>query len=505
MKPLIELKNISKRFGHVLANDSISLSIGEGSVHGLVGGNGAGKSTVMKIIYGMYQPDGGEIFFRGRKVDIPHPTAAISMGIGMLQQDFLLIENMDAVENIILGAEIHRLGIIDYPGARQKIGGMAERFGLECELGRPVSELSIGARQRIELLKILYRNSSVIILDEPTGPLVPHEVDALFDILRSLRKSGVTIIFVSHKLQEVMEICDTISVLRDGRLVQTEDKKNISAGNLVEWMTGEPIPPLRKYEPETGKEPVIELEGVTIRAGKRNILDGISLTVSKGEILGVAGVEGNGQRELEEVFAGLRTVTEGRVRLCGREYGYGVPDDEYFLRAGTIPSHRHVYGMIPGFTLRENLILGRQSSREFCRFGILNDEAIENYSMRVLKDFRVQPPEGTLEAQWLSGGNQQKLVIARVLSGDPLILMAAHPTRGVSIMDAHFIWQKLLEMRGRGGAILLVTADMNELFTLSDRILVMFKGKIVAQMNPDDADQKMLGAMMTGMYEPAVQ
>ncbi len=346
----------------------------------------------------------------------------------------------------------------------------------------------------------MFIKSSVIILDEPPGPLVPREVDALFAILRSLKESGVTIIFISHKLQEVMEICDTVSVRRDGKLIRTEAKKNLTITALIEWMAGEPIPPLRKYTPAAEKTPTLELMNIVIREGSKNVVNGVSLSVSSGEIVGIAGIEGNGQRELEEALAGLRPLSEGCIRVCGEDCREKRAAGGLFHgKVGTIPSHRLQYGMIADFSLSENLILGRQSSREFFRHAFINERAVKEYAERRLGEFRVRPRDPSLCAGWLSGGNQQKLVIARILSGVPPVLIAAHPTRGVSIIDANFIWQKLLEMKERGGAILLITADMNELLSQSDRIVVMFKGKFTAELKPEEADVKMLGAMMTGM------
>ena len=498
MTPLIQLTDISKRFGRIQANNKVSLSVQEGCIHGIVGGNGAGKSTIMKILYGLYQPDEGEIFLRGRRVRIPHPMAAIELGMGMVPQDFLLIESMNAVENIILGAEPHHRGVIDYESAESKIKGMADKFHLECELDRPVSEMPVGVRQRLEILKLLYRDASIVILDEPTGPLVPHEVEDLFLILRQLRKSGATIIFVSHKLQEIMTICDRISVMREGQLIITEEKKNVSVDELVMLMTGEKLPQLKKTAVPVKRNIVLDMKNVYLKDKGRNVLSDISLSVMEGEILGIAGVEGNGQHELEEVLMGLKHPVSRSLRINNNPVQETSPADMLGKGLGFIPSQRHLYGMIGDFSLAENLMLNDNANAKYNRYGLLNWNDIKENAAQILNKFHVNPADPASMAKWLSGGNQQKLVIAGILSRNPGCLVASHPTRGISIHDAHFVWQKFLDLKEMGCGIILITADMTELFALSDRIAVLFKGEIVTIVPSNEITPGRLGAYMTG-------
>ena len=490
--PPVRLEGITKRFPGVLANDAVDLELRGGEIHGLVGENGAGKSTLMRILYGMYPADAGRIRVRGREVRLTSPRQAIALGIGMVHQHFVLVDRFTVAENIILGSEEGL--IVDVESAEERIRELGKQFGFLVDPTARVEDLSIGEQQRVEILKALYRGVDVVILDEPTAVLTPQETGELFENLRRLREAGNAVVFISHKLDEVLSLCDRITVLRRGRVVGETTPAETNKPELAEMMVGRPVLfRLEKPQISVGN-PVLRVEA--LRLGSR--LNGIDLEVRSGEILGIAGVEGNGQRELAEALLGLRTPDGGRVVLGDRDVsGYSV-DEMREAGVAYIPEDRHGRGLILEMTLWENVALGRQSRPGFSsRWGILLTRAIKDLAARLIQAFDVRARSVGVEAATLSGGNQQKLVLARELDGDPKLLIAAQPTRGLDVGAIEFVWRRILEQKAAGCAVLLISAELEEIYELSDRIVTMYEGRITGEYPPTAAPEE-LGIGMTG-------
>lgn len=501
--PAVRLIGISKRFPGVVANSDVELTVRVGEVHALCGENGAGKSTLMKILYGILQPDSGHIEVAGERVRFRTPSDAIAAGIGMVHQHFMLADNLTVAENVLLGAEAeHGIG----RRARARIAELAATTGLRVDTRLPVARLGVADRQRVEILKVLYRGARVVILDEPTAVLVPQEVDELFGTVGAMRSSGYTFLFISHKLDEVRAIADSITVLRRGRCVGTADPATIGNRELAEMMVGSQLPdPGGRHLTVTARE-VLHVEDLTLLAdgdSGRRVLDQVSLTVRAGEVLGIAGVEGNGQTELVEAIMGMRRSATGLV-LLGRE---GAPRREIGGRStlrrreagiGYVPEDRSRHGLLPGMPLWANRALGFQSRRPIARGVLLDVAAARADTARIVREFDVRTPGVDVPAAALSGGNQQKLVVGRELSGDPALLIAAHPTRGVDVGAQALIWARLRAAQRGGLAVLLISADLDELIGLSDRIKVMLRGRLVADADPATVTPRELGAAMTG-------
>jgi general nucleoside transport system ATP-binding protein len=490
--PLVELEKITKRFPGVLANDEVSLELRPGEVHALIGENGAGKSTLMRVVYGIYPADGGTIRVRGREVKIASPRDAIALGIGMVHQHFVLVDPFTVTENIILGEEGGPL--LDIEEAREKIAQLAEQYGFRVDPSARVEDLSVGEEQRVEILKALYRGVEILILDEPTAVLTPAETKDLFGNLRKLREAGKTIVFISHKLDEVLEIADRITVLRRGRVVGETTPAETSKAKLAEMMVGRPVLfRLQKPEVEIG-EPVLRVDGL---AGEGK-LNGVSLVVGAGEILGVAGVEGNGQRELAEALIGLRRLQAGAIELEGRNLAGRQVGEIRNFGVGYIPEDRHGQGLVLNMTLWENAVLGRHDDREFStRLGVLLIRKIKELAGRLVKLFDVRTRSIDVNASTLSGGNQQKLILARELETDPRLLVAAQPTRGLDVGAIEFVWTQILEQKAAGRAILLISAELDEIYALSDRIVTIYEGEITGEFAPD-APPEQIGIGMLG-------
>ena len=490
--PLVALERITKRFPGVLANDEVDLELRAGEVHALIGENGAGKSTLMRVLYGMYPSDGGRILVRGNEVKIASPRDAIANGIGMVHQHFVLVDPFTVTENIILGEEGGER--LDMDAARQRVADLADSYAFRVDPGAVVENLSVGEEQRVEILKALYRGVEILILDEPTAVLTPSETKDLFGNLRKLREAGRTIVFISHKLDEVMEIADRITVLRRGRVVGQTTPAETSKAKLAEMMVGRPVLfRLEKPTVEIG-EPVLRVEGLT-GEGK---LNGISLEVRAGEILGVAGVEGNGQRELAESLIGLRTPESGTIDLEGAPIGgRGV----FVIRnAGVayIPEDRHEQGLVLNMSLWENAVLGRQDDTDFSgKLGVLFIKKIKDLAARLVELFDIRTRSVDVEASTLSGGNQQKLILARELETDPKLLIAAQPTRGLDVGAIEFVWKQILDQKAAGRAVLLISAELDEIYALSDRIVTLYEGKITGEFSPDAAPED-IGIGMLG-------
>jgi ABC-type uncharacterized transport system ATPase subunit len=496
--PLVVLEHISKRFPGVLANDEVDLQLRAGEVHALIGENGAGKSTLMRVLYGMYPADGGRIVVRGEEVKVASPRDAIALGIGMVHQHFVLVDPFTVTENIILGEEGGER--LDMDAAQQRVAELADSYAFRVDPSAVVEDLSVGEEQRVEILKALYRGVEILILDEPTAVLTPSETKDLFDNLRKLREAGRTIVFISHKLDEVMEIADRITVLRRGRVVGETRPVDTSKAKLAEMMVGRPVLfRLEKPTVEIG-EPVLRVRDL-VGEGK---LNGIDLDVRAGEILGVAGVEGNGQRELAESLIGLRLPASGTIQLEGTSIA-GMPVAD-IRNAGVayIPEDRHEQGLVLNMTLWENSVLGRHDDAEFSsRLGVLLIGKIKQLAERLVRLFDVRTRSIDVTASTLSGGNQQKLILARELETDPKLLVAAQPTRGLDVGAIEFVWKEILEQKAAGRAVLLISAELDEIYALSDRIVTLYEGKITGEF-PPDAPPERIGAGMLGGAEQEV-
>ena len=496
----IELTGITKRFPGVVANDDINLAVAEGEIHAICGENGAGKSTLMKILYGMQPPDSGTIKVRGEAVELNSPAQAIDLGIGMVHQHFMLADQLTVLENVILGAEPMRsFGRIDFDAGRTHLDEVGRAYGLDINADDLVETLEIGERQRVEIIKVLYRGAQILILDEPTAVLVPQEVDELFRNIRELKASGSTILFIDHKLDEVLEIADTITVLRQGRTVGTVNPDEVTAHDLAEMMIGSELP-----TPDAGASTVttdvaLEIAGLrVVGEGDRAVVDDVSLSVRRGEIVGIAGVEGNGQAELVNSIIGLDDPDEGTVTLLGREITRRSVRHRREMGLGYVPQDRHRDGLLLGFTLWENAALGHQTELPYSRGPWLSRAGMRDRASRIKADFDVRTPNIDVSAHALSGGNQQKLIVGREMVAEPAVLIANHPTRGIDVGAQAAVWDDIREARAQGLATLLVSADLEELIGLSDTIVVMLRGRLVARLDPNEITPRDLGAYMTG-------
>jgi simple sugar transport system ATP-binding protein len=497
----VQLAGISKSFPGVVANSNVDLQVKAGEVHALCGENGAGKSTLMKILYGMLQPDSGTIEVDGKPVRFRSPSDAIKAGIGMVHQHFMLADNLTVAENVLLGAEAqHGIGA----KARRRIAELATTTGLRVDPNVELARLGVADRQRVEILKVLYRGARVVILDEPTAVLVPQEVDELFGTVREMRGQGYTFLFISHKLDEVRSIADTITVIRRGRCVGTVDPNAVTSRRLAEMMVGTELPDPGSRESTVTDREVLRVDGLTLLAesGDRRVLDEVSLVVHAGEVLGIAGVEGNGQTELVETIMAMRRAASGQVLLGdGAERVDLTPLATLGRREagiGYVPEDRTRHGLLPSQPLWANRVLGYQSRPPIARGVLLDVAAARADTERIVTEFDVRTPGVEVPAAALSGGNQQKLVMGRELSGEPVLLIASHPTRGVDVGAQAMIWDAIRSAQRDGLAVLLVSADLDELIGLSDTIKVMLRGRLVADADPATVTPEQLGAAMTG-------
>ena len=495
----VELRHITKRFPGVIANKDVSMMVETGTVHALVGENGAGKSTVMKILYGMQRPDSGEILVNGQQVHFKNPNDAIEAGIGMVHQHFMLADNFTVLENIILGAEPKHGITIDFKKARSKIVEMSKAYGLDVDPDILVEELGVGQRQRVEILKVLFRGARILIFDEPTAVLVPQEVDALFAALEGLRAQGMAIIFISHKLDEVLRVADAVTVVRAGSTVAEVKSKDVTARQLAELMVGSELPQPNTYGDTRRPEVTLALKDISIptATGSRDLISHISFNLHAGEVVGIAGVEGNGQAELVEAIMGLRDYT-GSIDFQGAAIDQLSVADRHDLGMGLIPEDRQRQALMMTWPLWENRILGHQRGKPVMRGFILDKKATVADTKRIMEDFDVRAPGPMTVAAALSGGNQQKFIVGREMSKAPALLVASHPTRGVDVGAQGAIWELLRQARTKGMAIVLISADLEELIGMSDRLLVMLRGSITAELDPAKTTPEQLGSAMTG-------
>ena len=481
------------------ANDGVDLTVRWGEVHALLGENGAGKTTLMNVVYGLTSPDAGEVFVDGRPVQVSGPIDAIRLGIGMVHQHFMLIPPLTVAENVVLGRETARAGVIDLPQARREVEEVASRYGLEVDAGARVADLSVGMQQRVEILKALYRGARLLILDEPTAVLTPPEAQRLFEVVRQLTASGCAVIFITHKLAEVMVVADRITVMRRGRVVATTAPSETSPTELARLMVGRPV--LLRVERGQAHpgEPVLRLEGLTVEDDRRRVaVDDVSLEVRAGEIVGLAGVEGNGQDQLIEAILGLRHPRQGRILLGPRDITHD--STRHVLMAGVshIPADRHTMGVIAELNVADNLILSDYDRPPFARGLLRQIPTVLEHAKRVIRafDIRAESPEQRLSS--LSGGNQQKVVVARELDSDPRILVASQPTRGVDVGSIEFVHQQLIRHRDEGMAVLLVSSELDEILSLADRVGVMYRGRLVAVLRGDQIEAERIGLLMAG-------
>ncbi|WP_235508865.1 ABC transporter ATP-binding protein [Aeromicrobium sp. Root236] len=492
----VKLRGIGKRFPGVIANHDVDVTIRSGTVHALIGENGAGKSTLMKILYGVQRPDEGTIEIDGAEVTLRTPTDAIAHGVGMVFQHFMLADNLTVLENMVLGAEkLHGIG----DDARSEIRRISDRFGFDLEPDVLVERLGVAARQRLEIAKVLYRGAKIIILDEPTAVLVPQEVDALFANLRELRSAGNSVLFISHKLDEVLAIADDITVMRRGTTVGTADPKTATKRQLAELMVGSELPSPETEESTVTDTVELELHDVTLTDDfGRDVLSDISLTIHRGEILGIAGVEGNGQSELVEAIMGMHIPTAGRITLSGEDVTHWHTRKLREAGIAYIPEDRHRHGLLLDSPLWENRILGHQTEAPNVKGPWINRSGARKDTTRIMADYDVRAPGIDTLARALSGGNQQKLIVGREMSGNPKLLIASHPTRGVDVGAQAAIWGHIKQARRAGLAVLLISADLDELIGLSDTIQVILRGRFVGTFEPSTVTPQDLGAAMTG-------
>ncbi len=497
----LELRGITKRFPGVLANDRVNFDVKAGEVHALLGENGAGKSTLMKTVYGLYHPDEGEILLNGKPIRISSPNDSIHLGIGMIHQHFMLVPSLTVAENVALGLPSTRGALTDLDVVSKRIIELAKIYGLKIDPNAYVWQLSVGQQQRIEIIKALYRGAALLILDEPTAVLTPQEVDELFIIMRQMTQDGHALIFISHKLREVVEISQRVSVLRDGKMIGTRKTSETTKQDLANWMVGREV----VFAPERGNiqrgEVRLKLENVHCGSDRGAPgLRGVSLEICSGEILGIAGVSGNGQRELADSITGLRKISAGKVILEGAEITNLPPAEITERMLSYIPEERMRDGMIKDFTVAENMILREHHKEPFSRYGFLNLKNISSNADALIKKFHVKTPSQETLAKNLSGGNIQKVVLARELSRNPRAIIAAQPTRGLDIGATEYVRERLLEQRKQGAAIALISEDLDEILALSDRIAVMYEGAVMDIVPRNEATPQRLGMLMAGVH-----
>ena len=502
--PAVELKGVTKRYPGVVANRDVELVVSPAEVHAIVGENGAGKSTLMKIIYGMVRPDDGTIAIEGSEVHFRTPKDAIDAGIGMVHQHFMLADNLTVLENVILGSEPRSGMQIDFDSASARIKQLGESYGLRLNPSQRVEKLSVGERQRVEIIKVLYRGARILILDEPTAVLVPQEVDELFDSIRELKAEGHTVIFISHKLDEVLSIADRITVMRAGMTVGTTSPQEVDARQLAEMMIGSELPSPETRESTVRDEVLLDVSDLGLLSEDgRKVLEGVSFQVHSGEIVGVAGVEGNGQGPLVDSILGLAPEATGEVILAGEPISDLPSRERRSAGIGLIPEDRHRQGLLLSSPLWENAALGHQYKEPYANGIWIDKKGSRKQTEEIVRRFGVKTPDVDVPATALSGGNQQKLVVGREIMADPKVLIAAQPTRGIDIGAQAAVWEELKAARAAGTGILLLSADLDELIGLSDTIHVLFEGSFVAKLDPATVTPEVLGSYMTGAGEKA--
>lgn len=499
MEYVIEMLNIRKEFGNFVANDNITLQVKQGEIHALLGENGAGKSTLMNVLFGLYQPEKGEIRVKGKPVHITNPNIANDLGIGMVHQHFMLIDKFTVTENIILGKEITSGGRIDLKKAEKEVRDISERYGLAVDPQAKISEISVGMQQRVEILKTLYRGAEILIFDEPTAVLTPQEIEELMQIMKTLIKEGKSIILITHKLKEIMEVADRCTVIRKGKGIGTVNVSETNPNELANLMVGREVVFKTEKRASEPKQNVLEISNLVVKDSRGvSVVNGLDLTVRAGEIIGIAGIDGNGQTELIEGITGLRKAESGSVKLNGKELFGLKPRKIIESGVGHIPQDRHKHGLVLNYPIGENMVLQTYYQKPFSKNGIMNFQEIYKKAKQLITEFDVRTPSEYTLARALSGGNQQKAIIGREVDRDPDLLIASQPTRGLDVGAIEFIHKRLIEQRDRGKAVLLVSFELDEIMNVSDRIAVIYEGKIVAIVEPKETSEQELGLLMAG-------
>ncbi len=499
-EPLLAMRGITKRFPGVLANDNIDFDVLPGEIHTLFGENGAGKSTLMRILYGLYRLDAGEILLGDRKVLITSPAAAIRNGIGMIHQHFMLVQTLTVAENVALGYRSSRGPLTDLDRVSNRIHDLSETYGLRVDPKAYIWQLSVGERQRVEIIKALYRQVRLLILDEPTAVLTPQEVHDLFAVLKQMVRNGLSLVFISHKVNEVLMLSDRITVLRAGRKIATVRGAAATRDELATMMVGHQLPAVEAPHAHAAGAAELAVAGLRVTSDRgAEAVRGLSLQVRSGEIVGVAGVSGNGQRELADAIAGLRSPTSGSIRIGGKDVTGRRPASVRAAGLAYVPEERMQDAVIGDFSVAENLILVDSSGPSFARWGFLRKRAIRRHCSELIKEFDVRAPGLDTPAGHLSGGNIQKLIMARELSGSPKVLVVAQPTRGIDVLASAYIHERLIRQRDRGTAVLVISEDLDELMSISDRILVIYEGAVIGEADPQTTTREAIGLMMAGV------
>ena len=496
---IIEMLHITKEFPGIIANDDITLQLRRGEIHALLGENGAGKSTLMSVLFGLYQPEAGVIKKNGQEVRINDPNDATALGIGMVHQHFKLIDVFTVLDNIILGAETTKMGFLQKKAAREKVLALSERYGMKVDLDAKVENISVGMQQRVEILKMLYRDNEILIFDEPTAVLTPQEIEELMATMREFAKEGKSILFISHKLNEIMAVADRVTVLRKGKCVGTVETKDTDKQSLSNMMVGRPVQLEVVKEPARPKDVVLHVEGLTVpsKTHKRNAVNGVSFDVRAGEIVCLAGIDGNGQTELIHGLTGLDKST-GTVTLCGKDISHASIRQRN-QQMSHIPEDRHKYGLVLDFTLEQNMVLQRYREPRFQHMGFIKNGEVRTYAENLIEQYDVRSGQGPITvARSMSGGNQQKAIIAREVDRDLPLIVAVQPTRGLDVGAIEYIHSQLVAERDKGKAVLLVSLELDEVMSLSDRILVLYEGEIVGELDPKATTVQELGLYMAG-------
>lgn len=498
--PVVELRGITKRFPGIVANDNISLQLRKGEIHALLGENGAGKSTLMSILFGLYQPDEGDIYVNGNRETIDGPGKAIKLGIGMVHQHFKLVQNFTVAENIILGVEPRKGLSINYRQANERVAELSNQYGLKVDPKQRIQDITVGMQQRVEILKTLYRGAEILIFDEPTAVLTVQEIKDLMQILRNLAAEGKSIILITHKLKEIMEVSDRVTVIRRGKVIDTLITAETNESELAEKMVGRRVSFQLDQEKREPGQHLLQVKDLTVRGHDkgRNVLQNVSFNIRAGEIYGLAGVDGNGQHELVEALTGLRPVDSGSVTLAGVDLTRKSVRER--MRAGVahIPEDRQKHGLVLDFKVSENMVLTTYQDPRFGRGGFIDNKAIDEQATKLIQEFDVRTAGIHVPIRALSGGNQQKAIIARELTRDPQLLIAVQPTRGLDIGAIEFIHERLLQAKNEGKAILLISYELDELYKMSDRIAVIFDGQIMGELDGEQVDDEKIGLMMAG-------
>ncbi|MBR3218017.1 MAG: ABC transporter ATP-binding protein [Exiguobacterium sp.] len=500
MEYVIEMLNIRKEFGTFVANDNITLQLRKGEIHALLGENGAGKSTLMNVLFGLYQPEGGEIRVHGKKVDIENPNIANELGIGMVHQHFMLVEKFTVTENIILGLEPKSGVTIDRATARKKVMDISEQYGLKIDPDAKIEDISVGMQQRVEILKTLYRGADILIFDEPTAVLTPQEIQELIQIMKRLIAEGKSIILITHKLKEIMQVADRCTVIRRGRYIGTvEVDETVNEDSLAEMMVGREVNFDAEYSKADPQQIVLDIQNLVVKDSRGlKAVEGLDLQIRAGEVLGIAGIDGNGQTELIEAISGLKKPESGKVLLNGKDVTGHTPRKMTEAGIGHIPQDRHKHGLILDYSIRDNMVLQTYYKEPFSKRGLMNYKAVAEKAKALIEKFDVRTPSIDVPARALSGGNQQKAIIAREVDRSPDLLIAAQPTRGLDVGAIEFIHEQLIKEREKGRAVLLISFELDEILHVSDRIAVLYEGKIVGIRDPKETTEQELGFLMAG-------